>query len=160
MIKTATIPSSNWKVMTGRILAARRMGTTEKIFDIALPGRELDHEPGQFVEVSICGVGEAPISVCSSPTKKGSFELCVRAAGKVTNAMHKLEAGDQLGIRGPFGRGFPVKVLAGNDLVFVAAGLGGAPLRSLINYVIDNRREFGKVDILLGCRNSDNLLFT
>ena len=136
------------------------MTPAEKYFEIALPGGEsLDHEPGQFVEVSILGVGEAPISICSSPTKLGSFELVVRNVGKVTSALHKLEAGDEVGIRGPFGKGFPVRVLEGNDLLFVAAGLGLVPLRSLINYVIDNRRDFGKVTILLGCKTPKDMLF-
>lgn len=159
MIKEELV-NSNWRIRKGRIIRVKQMTPSEKLFEIELENaRSLDHEPGQFVEVSIFGVGEAPISLCSSPTKRGSFELCVRAVGKFTNAMHSLEAGDELGIRGPFGKGFPVKVLAGNDLIFVAGGLGIAPLRSLINYVIDNRREFGKVDILLGCRNPKEMLF-
>ncbi|MDA8132170.1 MAG: FAD/NAD(P)-binding protein [Elusimicrobia bacterium] len=159
MIKEELV-NSNWRVRKGRIIRVKRMTPSEKLFEIELDnGRAMDYEPGQFVQVSVFGVGEAPISLCSSPTKRGSFELCVRAAGRVTNAMHALEAGDEIGIRGPFGKGFPVKVLAGNDLIFVAGGLGIAPLRSLINYVIDNRREFGKVDILLGCRNPSEMLF-
>jgi sulfite reductase subunit B len=132
----------------------------EKYFEIALPGGEdLNHEPGQFVEVSIPGVGEAPISISSSPTKRGSFELVARNVGKVTGVLHTLEASDEVGIRGPFGRGFPVQILEGNDLLFVAGGLGIVPLRSLINYVIDNRRDFGKVNILLGCKTPGDMLF-
>ena len=73
--------------------------------------------------------------------------------------MHQLEAGDEVGVRGPFGKGFPVKILEGNDLLFVAGGLGIVPLRSLINYVIDNRRDFGKVTILLGCKTPEEMLF-
>ncbi|HBB66351.1 MAG: oxidoreductase [Elusimicrobia bacterium GWA2_56_46] len=153
------IKNSNWKLRKGTIIAAKQMTDAEKWFDIRLEDGELDHEPGQFVQVELYGVGEAPISVCSSPTKRGSFELTVRATGRLTNAMHKLDAGDQLGIRGPFGKPFPVKVMAGNDLLFVAGGLGIAPLRSLINYVFDNRRDFGKVDILLGCRTPHDMLF-
>ncbi len=153
------IKNSNWKLRTGRIIAARQMTPAEKWFDIALADGELDHEPGQFVQVEIFGVGEAPISVCSSPTRKGSFELTVRAAGRLTKHMHSLGKGDVVGIRGPFGKPFPVKMMSGNDLLFVAGGLGIAPLRSLINYVMDNRKEFGKVDILLGCRTPSDMLF-
>jgi sulfhydrogenase subunit gamma (sulfur reductase) len=132
----------------------------EKLFEIALDGdRSLDHEPGQFVMVSLFGVGEAPLSVCSSPTNRGSFELCVRAAGRVTETMHMLEAGDEIGIRGPLGKGFPIGVLEGNDLLIIAGGLGIVPLRSLINFVFDNRRDFGKVHTLLGCRSVDDILF-
>ncbi|OIO01772.1 MAG: oxidoreductase [Elusimicrobia bacterium CG_4_10_14_0_2_um_filter_56_8] len=156
---TEEILNSNWKLRKGLITAARQMTETEKLFEIKLEGRELDHEPGQFVQVEIYGVGEAPISVCSSPTRRGSFELTVRAAGRLTAHMHSLGKGDWVGIRGPFGKPFPVKLMTGNDLLFVAGGLGIAPLRSLINYVIDNRREFGKVDILLGCKTPANMLF-
>jgi len=160
-MKKLVIKDSEYEIKKGKILRTKQMTEYEKFFEIALPGGEsLDHEPGQFVIVSLFGVGEAPVSVSSSPTKRGSFELCVRAVGKVTGALHKLEAGDELGIRGPFGKGFPVRILEGNDLLFVAAGLGLVPLRSLINFVIDNRRDFGKVTILLGCRNPQAMLFS
>jgi len=155
------IRKSEFNVRPGKILEARYMTDMEKYFKIGLSGGEiLDHDPGQFVMVSIPGVGEAPISVSSSPTQRGHFELVVRKAGKVTTALHRLEAGDDIDIRGPFGNGFPVQILEGNDLLFVAGGLGIVPLRSLINYVIDNRRDFGKVSILLGCKTPDNLLFS
>ncbi|OHD57606.1 MAG: oxidoreductase [Spirochaetes bacterium GWF1_51_8] len=156
------INRSAYRIKEAKILSARMLTDTEKLFDIALQnGESLDYEPGQFAEVSIFGVGEAPISICSSPTKRGSFELCVRAVGegRFTNAMHKMEAGDDIGIRGPFGVGFPVQMFEGNDLMLVAGGLGIAPLRSLINYVLDNRRDFGKVNILLGCKTPLNMLF-
>ena len=156
---TEEIKNSNWKLRKGQIIAARQMTATEKWFDIKLDDGDLDHEPGQFVQVELYGIGEAPISVCSSPTKRGSFELTVRAAGRLTKHMHSLGKGDWLGIRGPFGKPFPVKLMTGNDLLFVAGGLGIAPLRSLINYVMDNRREFGKVDILLGCKTPTDMLF-
>jgi NAD(P)H-flavin reductase len=156
---TEEIKNSNWKLRKGHIIAAKQMTDAEKWFEIKLDDGELDHEPGQFVQVELYGVGEAPISVCSSPTRRGSFELTVRAAGRMTKAMHALEAGDYIGIRGPFGRPFPVRIMAGNDLLFVAGGLGIAPLRSLIHYVMDNRKDFGTVDILLGCRTPHDMLF-
>lgn len=156
---TEEITHSNWKLRKGQIIAVKQMTASEKWFDIKLDDGRLDHEPGQFVQVELYGIGEAPISVCSSPTKRGSFELTVRAAGRLTKAMHALGKGDWVGIRGPFGKPFPVKLMTGNDLLFVAGGLGIAPLRSLINYVVDNRREFGKVDILLGCKTPADMLF-
>lgn len=159
-MKSLKVKDSEYEIKKSKILAARMLTEQEKYFEIALPnGEGLNHEPGQFVEVSILGVGEVPISIASSPTKRGSFELVVRNTGRVTGALHKLEAGNELGIRGPFGKGFPVRILEGNDLLFVAAGLGMVPLRSLINFVIDNRRDFGKVNILLGCRTPHNMLF-
>ena len=159
-MKKTKLTDSEYLVKTGKILRTKEMTKQEKFFEIALTGGEsLDHEPGQFIMVSVPGVGEAPLSVSSSPTKRGSFEIVVRNAGKLTGILHKLEASDTVGIRGPFGRGFPTQILEGNDLIFVAGGLGIVPLRSLINFVIDNRRDFGKVDILLGCKTPQDMLF-
>lgn len=155
-----TIQQSEYEVKRAVVKKITPLTDMERLFEIELPGGEsLGHEPGQFVEVSLFGAGEAPISVCSSPTKRGTFELCVRLAGRLTQVMHRLNVGDEMGIRGPFGVGFPVTLLEGNDLLMVAGGLGIAPLRSLINFVIDNRRDFGKVDILLGCKDPDSMLF-
>jgi sulfhydrogenase subunit gamma (sulfur reductase) len=159
-MEKTVINDSNYRIRKGKVIWTRRMTPREKLFEIALDGdSSLDHEPGQFVMVSLFGVGEAPLSVCSSPTNRGSFELCVRAAGRVTETMHMLEAGDEIGIRGPLGKGFPIGVLEGNDLLIIAGGLGIVPLRSLINFVFDNRRDFGKVHTLLGCRSVDDILF-
>lgn len=160
MKEKVIIKNSEYMIKRARIIKTTRMTDLEKLFEITLPeGEYLDHDPGQFVEVSLFGAGEAPISLASSPTQKNSFELCVRAVGKFTTAMHKLDIGDEIGIRGPFGKGFPVKILEGNDILFVAGGLGIVPMRSLINFVFDNRRDFGKVNILLGCKTPKNMLF-
>ncbi|MCF7916859.1 MAG: FAD/NAD(P)-binding protein [Candidatus Omnitrophica bacterium] len=159
-MKKTELKESEYIIKQAKVLRTKKMTDLEKYFEIALPhGESLDHEPGQFVMVSLAGVGEVPISISSSPTKRSSFELVVRNAGKVTGAMHKLEAGDKIGIKGPFGKGFPIQILEGNDLLFVAGGLGIVPLRSLINFVIDNRRDFGKVTILLGCKTPQDMLF-
>jgi sulfite reductase subunit B len=132
----------------------------EKLFKIRLKnGQDLGHQPGQFVEVSLFGIGEAPISVSSSPTKKGSFELAVRAVGNVTQAMHRMEKGAVLGVRGPFGKGFPVEAIKGKDVLFVAGGIGLVPLRSLINYVIDKRKDFGRVIVFFGAKTPSEQLF-
>jgi len=105
------------------------------------------------------GIGEAPISISSSPTKKGSFELAVRAVGNVTKALHKLEKGAIIGIRGPYGKGFPLEEMKGKDILFVAGGIGLVPLRSLINYVLDKRSDFGRVLILFGAKTPAEQLF-
>jgi NAD(P)H-flavin reductase len=144
-----------------RIATIRQMTALEKLFKIELPsGMSLAHRPGQFVEVSSLGIGEAPISISSSPSRSnGSFEICVRKAGDVTAALHGLEPGDAIGVRGPFGRGFPIEKYRGKDLLFAPGGLGLAPLRSLINEVLDERALFGRVIILYGARNPGELLF-
>jgi NAD(P)H-flavin reductase len=143
------------------IVHSRQLTLREKFFEVRLlDGAPLLHKPGQFVEVSVFGVGEAPISVSSSPTRPGpSFEMCIRNAGNVTGALHRLPAGATIGIRGPFGRGFPVDDLKGWDLLFVAGGLGLVPLRSLINYALDRRAEFGSLTLLYGSRTPADMLF-
>lgn len=117
------------------------------------------HRPGQFVELSIVGTGEAPISISSSPTRRGAIELCIRRIGRVTNALYRLSVNDLVGVRGPYGNGFPVEDMEGNDLLIVAGGLGMAPLRSLLWYALDNRERFGSVTLMYGARTPGEMLF-
>lgn len=143
------------------ILRIEKQTAKEKQFELKLNnGHSLNHKPGQFVEISVLSVGEAPLSISSSPTKKGSFEICVRAVGNVTNALHRMKVGDKVGVRGPFGNGFDTEFLKGKNILFVGGGLGIVPLRSLINYVLDRRTAFGEVTILYGCKEPSELLFT
>lgn len=144
-----------------RIRSIRPLAKLEKLFTLELPpGLSLNHRPGQFVELSVMGVGEAPISISSSPSRSnGAFELCVRQAGDLTRVLHRMSPGDVLGVRGPFGRGFPVERFRGKDILFAPGGLGLAPLRSLINQVLDERGSFGRVIVLYGARNPSELLF-
>jgi len=144
-----------------RILDVRPMTALEKVFTLQLPdGLTLGHQPGQFVELSVLGVGEAPISISSSPSRSnGTFQLCVRRTGDVTGALHRLSAGEVVGVRGPFGHGFPLERFYGKDILFAPGGLGLAPVRSLINQVLDERGRFGKVTILYGAKNPSELLF-
>lgn len=142
------------------ISKVEKLTETEKYFEIKFnSGRDLGHKPGQFVEVSVFGIGEAPISVSSSPTKKGSFDLAIRKVGNVTNAIHNLKAGSTIGIRGPFGTYFPYEETKGKDLLFVAGGIGLVPTRSFINYVLHNRKDYGRVIIFFGSRSSKERLF-
>jgi sulfhydrogenase subunit gamma (sulfur reductase) len=144
-----------------RLVDVKQMTRLEKLFTVELPGgRNLGHDPGQFVMVSALGVGEAPFCVTSSPSRSnGTFELCVRRVGDVTNRLHALQPGDTLGIRGPFGHGFPIEKMRGKDLLFAPGGMGLPPLRSLINQVIDERGSFERVIILYGARRPEELLF-
>ncbi len=144
-----------------RLAEVRPMTELEKLFVIELPnGESLGHQPGQFVMVAIPGVGEAPISISSSPSRSnGRFELCVRRMGDVTGALHRMKPGDVVGIRGPFGHGFPIEQMRGKDILFAPGGLGLAPLRSLINQVLDERGSFGRVIILYGAKRPAELLF-
>jgi sulfhydrogenase subunit gamma (sulfur reductase) len=147
--------------ITARIKDVRPMTALEKLFTIELPdGLSLGHRPGQFVEVSVLGVGEAPISISSSPSRSnGTFELCVRKAGDLTGMLHTLKTGQTIGVRGPFGHGFPFEQFRGKDILFAPGGLGLAPLRSLINQVLDERGKYGRVTILYGAKHPSELLF-
>lgn len=144
-----------------RIASILPLTSTEKLFTLELPqGISLQHKPGQFVEVSLPGIGEAPFSISSSPSRSnGRLELCIRRTGRLTSALHSLRPGDYVGLRGPFGRGFPLEQFRGKDLLFAPGGLGLAPLRSAINEVLDHRGQFQRVIILYGARDPGELLF-
>jgi NAD(P)H-flavin reductase len=144
-----------------KITAVRTLTELEKLYMVELPyGLMLDHDPGQFVQVSLFGVGEAPISICSAPSRSGSsFELCVRNVGNLTGKMHELNVGDTLGIRGPFGRGFPMERFRGKDVLFIAGGLGLAPLRSVIYEAVSHREKYNRLIILYGARSPKEMLF-
>ena len=159
----ATLKVNPYRPWPARITSIIELTDKEKLFEIRLiddAAREaFAFDAGQFVEVSLFGVGEAPISISSAPSKQGFIELCVRDAGDVTGALHRKRCGDVIGIRGPFGRGFPFEEMKGNDILLVAGGLGIAPLKSLINHIHDTRHEFGKVTILYGSRTPSEILF-
>jgi len=142
------------------ILSVIELTPSEKLFRLRLlDGNELGHQPGQFIQLSILGLGEAPISLASPPTRKGYFELGIRRVGSLTSAMHDKRAGQTVGIRGPYGRPFDIASMAGKDLLLISGGCGLAPLRSLILYVLDRRADFGRVTILYGARSPAQLLF-
>ena len=144
------------------LVRVEKMSPLETLFEVRLPGgRDLGHHPGQFVQVSLLGIGEAPISISSSPLAKGTFELVVREVGNLTSALHRMKAGDRIGIRGPFGKGFDVEQFLGKDVIFVAGGIGLPPLRSLINTMIHpgRRGDFGRVIVLYGTRTPAEFIF-
>ncbi len=123
-------------------------------------GKKLfEHMPGQCAMVSVPGVGEAMFSITSSPTNKEFQEFSIKKCGVLTDYLHAMEVGEEITVRGPYGNNFPVTdELKGKDLLFIAGGIGLAPLRSVINYVLDNRADYGKVDILYGSRSADDLV--
>lgn len=118
-----------------------------------------EFKPGQFFQVSVLGAGEVPISISSSPLEKDFVELTVRNTGKVTGAIHSLREGSCMGLRGPYGNFFPVEKMAGKDLIFVAGGIGLAPLRSLVRYVLDKRKMYRDICILYGAKTPDEMIF-
>ncbi len=122
-------------------------------------GKCFEHKPGQCAMLSIPGVGEAMFSITSSPTVKDYQEFSIKKCGCLTEWLHQMDVGQQITIRGPYGKPFPVDdALLGKDLLFIAGGVGLAPLHSVINYVLDNRKNYGKVDIVYGSRSKEDLL--
>ena len=119
----------------------------------------INYYPGQFVQVWVPQIGEAPISISSAPDGSDFFEMAIRRVGSVTGALHAMREGDRVGIRGPYGNGFPVEELAGNDLLLIAGGIGYAPLRSLLKYALLHRERFDRVSLLYGARSPQDFLF-
>lgn len=147
--------------MIGVVTEIRRDTPDIKTFRVEKPegGKCFDHMPGQCAMLSIPGVGEAMFSITSSPTVKDYQEFSIKKCGCLTDWLHAMEPGQQIMIRGPFGKHFPVEdALLHKDLLFIAGGVGLAPLHSVINYVLDNRENYGKVDIVYGSRSKDDLL--
>ena len=146
--------------MAAEVVSARAMTESEKHFELRLKsGEELDFAPGQIVEAGVMGYGEIPLGLSSSPTKEGAFELVVREVGKVSKALCALSKGDQMTIRGPLGKGFPVEELQGSDVLIVAGGIGLCPTRSLIRYILDKPDDFGKFTLFFGARTPKDQLF-
>ncbi len=121
--------------------------------------KSFTYRSGQFIEFSVFGIGEAPFCLASSPTREGYIECSIKKMGKVTQAVHELEEGETVGIRGPYGNSFPLEEMKGKNLIFVGGGIGLAPLRSLIWNVIDTRDNFKDVIIVYGARNVEGLVY-
>ncbi|MHC4636495.1 MAG: FAD/NAD(P)-binding protein [Planctomycetota bacterium] len=143
-----------------KLESVKDLTATEKLFRLVRQdGQPFGHKPGQFMQVSIPGIGEAPISVSSSPTRGDYLELGVRKTGTLTNAMHELKSGDVIGLRGPFGTFFDTDAMKGKDLLLISGGCGLAPMRALIQYIEDQRDDFGKVTVLYGAKSPEDILY-
>ena len=117
------------------------------------------YSPGQFVMASVWGAGDVPISITSTYEIHKEIELCIRKVGQVTSALHALKTNDHIGIRGPFGNRFPFEEALGGDVLFVAGGIGIAPLRALVNLVVKQKSKFGRIALIYGSRNPSEALF-
>ena len=123
------------------------------------PKDRFSHRPGQCAMVSVFGAGECMISISSDPLSEGPLGISVKRAGKVTGALHELEPGAKVGLRGPYGNGFPVESWHGKNLLFIGGGIGLAPLRSLITYCLHHRERFGDFQVVYGARSPQDLCF-
>ena len=132
-----------------------------KTFRVNAPegGKLFEHMPGQCAMLCAPGVSEGMFSITSSPTNKEYQEFSIKKCGCLTSWLHMMDVGQQITIRGPYGNGFPVEsALKGKDLLFIAGGIGLAPLRSVINYVRDKKDNYGSVHIIYGSRSADDLV--
>jgi sulfhydrogenase subunit gamma (sulfur reductase) len=120
---------------------------------------EFRYRPGQLAMLSVFGKGESMISIASSPTMGSSLQFTVMRVGRVTSIMHYLEAGERIGVRGPYGNGFPMDDWEGRNLLFIGGGIGLPPLRSAYMFALDNPNRFGEITIIYGARTSADLVF-
>ena len=143
----------------------KRVQESPTIFTLRLQYEDTDRQqafefaPGQFNMVSLFGVGEAAISIVNDPQDSHFFEHTIRVVGRVTKGLEKLQPGDRVGIRGPFGRGWPIEEAKGQDVLLITGGLGCAPLVSVIRYLLNRRDQFGHIHILQGVKHSDDLIW-
>lgn len=115
--------------------------------------------PGQFVMLELPGIGEAPFTISSNPSKRGNIELCIRSVGTLTSFLTKCRRGLQVGISGPFGTSFPLKRMQGSNILLIAGGLGMVPIRSVLSALQENRSDYGAINFLYGARNPSLMLF-
>ncbi len=121
--------------------------------------KDYTFHPGQFNMIYLYGVGEVAISISSDPSKNKYLTHTIRAVGRVTKALQKLKEGDVIGIRGPYGNGWPIAQAENKDVIIVTGGLGCAPTVSVINYMMARRNRYGNIKILQGVKHSDDFIF-
>jgi len=145
-----------------RIVRTCHLTEDVKFFQVRIADMEkalsFRYRIGQFAMVSVLGAGEAPFSISSTPSRPGLLEFCVRKTGIVTDALFGLKENDMIGIRGPYGNGFPVEQMKGKDILIIMGGLGAAPLRSVLLYCLDNRDQFGRLILLHGAKRPAEML--
>lgn len=147
-----------YKTQSVKILDIKQEGSGSKLFIFRSP-KGFKFKGGQFIQVSLSGFGEAPFSICSNPGQKNSFEICVKKIGVLTSKLHEMKKGESIGIRGPYGVPFPIRLVEERDLLLVAGGLGIEPLRPIILEILGNRNKYQKAQLLYGACDEGDLLF-
>lgn len=146
----------------GTIVETIQETPTIKTLRIVLNGEEMkkfSFHPGQVGQLSIFGTGESTFVINSSPTRMDYLQFSIMKAGEVTERLHTLSVGDQIGVRAPLGNWFPYNALKGKDIVFVGGGIGMAPLRTMLLYMLDNRADYGNISLLYGARSPEDMAF-
>jgi NAD(P)H-flavin reductase len=141
--------------------AANDIKTFELVFDNQEDYKKFDYIPGQFSELSIFGKGECPIGIASSPTEGNSIKFTVKRMGTVTTALHNMQEGDKIGIRGPLGNGWPIDKMRGKNIVIIGGGFAFSTLRSLTEFILDEeyRDEYEDLLIIYGNRDPGEVLY-
>ena len=143
-----------------KIIRVEKTTEAERIFTLRMADQsQMKFEPGQILEVGLMGYGEIPLGLASSPTRTNTFDIVVRSVGRVSQALNRLQQGESLQVRGPWGKGFPLENLRGHDLLIIAGGIGLCPTRSLIQYTLDRRAEFKRFILFYGARDPQQQLF-
>jgi sulfhydrogenase subunit gamma (sulfur reductase) len=152
---------NNYLPYNAKIIDIKIENSNIKSYFLSLP-EELKNKkitPGQFFEVSIFSQGEAPISISEIDSEKNNILLCIAKVGVITESIHNLKTGDYLGIRGPYGNGFPIEDLKGNNIVLIGGGIGLAPLRAPLMHFAKNAENYGKIELLYGAKTSGDLIY-
>jgi len=137
----------------------KMLRTYDLVFSNEEDKEEFKFMPGQFCEFSILGKGESPFGIASSPTEEDILKFTVNRTGSVTNEIHYLQEGDEVGIRGPLGNFYPVEKFKGENIVIIGGGFAFTTLRSLLVYILQNRKDYGEVTVIYGVRNPDLFLY-
>ncbi len=163
-VKKVTPETSPWAPLPAKIEAIKQQNYDNKTYTFAFVDPDVKakyaYDNGVFNEISVFGIGEVPISISSCNDVKGTFDHTVRAVGNVTKALDALQVGDVVGIRGPYGVGWPVEAMKGKNVLVVAGGVGLAPLLGTIKYIANHRDQYGALEILYGARSPKEMLFT
>jgi NAD(P)H-flavin reductase len=149
----------------GRLVGKKDLATDIKLIQIEMvepAGKDCfaDYRPGQFAFVSALGIGEAPFGITSIPSRGDTLEFGIAKMGSVTAALHSLKVGENVGVRGPLGNGFPMDEIRHKHIIVLGGGIGGAPLRPVITDILDRRSEYGRLTILWAARSPSLLVFT
>ena len=157
---TVTTAELRDPMLTTPMVVSARVQETADTFTIDVHTPDgFPFRPGEFTMLYVYGVGDVPISISGDPARSEILTFTIRAAGKVTEALGRLRPGDWIGVRGPYGRGWPMEAAKGHDVVLVGGGIGVAPLRSAIYDILNNRGDYEKVAIAVGFRSRDDILF-